>query len=87
MFIVVGLEGRRLILVNGGNRSLAKPKLKHYKHVKPLGHIMSEVEVNSIIRADIDCREKDTFLRKKIDLFLDKIKCEKEVSDAQRRSN
>ncbi len=72
VYLVLAVEDRMLKLVDGKNRTLLKPKLKHRNHVKILGQMLSAEETESLINADKDSREKDTFIRKTISLFLNK---------------
>jgi len=39
VFIVLGEEDGRLLVVNGGLRSTDSPKRKNLRHVKPIGHL------------------------------------------------
>ncbi|MDI9461228.1 MAG: hypothetical protein ACOX3P_06075 [Saccharofermentanales bacterium] len=74
VFLVLRVAGRRLELADGRNRSLSRPKIKHQKHVKPLGHILTASEVANLLNSDLVEREKNIALRKQIEAFLDKIK-------------
>lgn len=88
VFMVLRVAGRRLELVNGRNRSLSRPKIKHQRHVKPLGHILTATEVANLLNSDLVEREKDIILRKQIEAFLDEIKIDgQEMTDAKGRSD
>ena len=73
VYLVTAVEGRMLKLVDGNYRTLQRVKLKHRNHTKILGQVMSIDEAEALIKADTDTREKNTFIRKAINLFLDGI--------------
>lgn len=83
VYFVTGVEGRRLYLVDGRGRGIARAKMKHIRHVRLLGLIMPADEAKSFLASELVEREKDTLIRKEIDRFLDKIKYQgKEGVDA-----
>ncbi|MFV0412571.1 MAG: hypothetical protein ACK5L3_04765 [Oscillospiraceae bacterium] len=39
-YMVVAVEGDRVLLANGGKRPLAQPKAKNIRHINPTTHIL-----------------------------------------------
>lgn len=71
IYISLGCDGERYVLVNGENRTMDKPKIKNRKHVQPIYHFNEEVEtiaehtdkwtddnVKIIIRRYLDCQRQ-----------------------------
>ena len=56
IYVIIGEEGGSVLLVNGENRTLDKPKKKKYKHLQPIKSLPKEVkdlEKDDMTDADI----------------------------------
>lgn len=71
IYISLGCDGERYVLVNGRNRTMERPKAKNKKHVQPIYHFPGEVRemaeqtekwtddnVRNIIRRYLDCQRQ-----------------------------
>jgi len=53
LYLVVGQEGQRLLLVDGRIRTLARPKVKSPKHVRPTARIAGMPATDKEIRTTL----------------------------------
>lgn len=67
LYLVLAQKGEtRLLLADGRTRGYVDAKLKNKKHVRPLGQLIEEKELDELIGGEMCERECDTFIRKLI---------------------
>ncbi len=53
LYLVIGAEGQRLLLADGKIRTLARPKVKSQKHVRPTAHLAALPTTDKEIRTTL----------------------------------
>jgi hypothetical protein len=66
IYLVLGTDGDDVILVNGKNRSMERPKRKRCRHIQPIRHFAKELQEAA---ASVECWN-DENVRKMIRQYL-----------------
>ena len=63
VYMVAKVEGERILLVDGGKRTLAAPKAKNIRHIQPTnervpeGERTTDIQIKSALKAYQDSRQ------------------------------